>query len=141
MRASLLVFVVSLIARAAAPVNTLANFPNSMVYAVETDTAGNIYVAGLLGNFDKANPFVAKLSPTGQTLYNTVFAGSDFGIAWGVAADSSGNAYVFGTTRRIFRLRSVLCKPRCKGSLRGSSRSSTRTAQSCTPPLSSARPR
>ena len=42
MKLSLLVFAASLIARAAAPVTTLANFPNSMVYAIQTDAAGNI---------------------------------------------------------------------------------------------------
>ena len=98
MKSFLLLFIVSLIARAAAPATTLANFPNSMVYAVQTDAAGNIYVAGSQGNFDKANPFVAKLSPTGQTLYSTTFAGSDFGIAWAIAVDAGGNVYVFGNT-------------------------------------------
>jgi hypothetical protein len=42
MRASVLVVVVSQIARAAVPVTTPANFPGSMVYAVQTDAAGNI---------------------------------------------------------------------------------------------------
>ena len=98
MKASVLIFVVSTIARAAAPVTSLANFPNSMVYAVQTDAAGNIYAAGFQGNFAKANPFVAKLSPTGQTLYSTTFAGSNFGIAWAIAVDTSGAAYVFGNT-------------------------------------------
>ena len=98
MKASLFVLAVSTIARAAAPVTTLANFPNSMVYAVQTDAAGNIYVAGFQGGFSKADPFVAKLSPTGQTLYSTTFAGSNFGIAWAIAVDASGAAYVFGNT-------------------------------------------
>src|SRR5580692_985761 len=97
MKLSLLLLLLSMIARAAAP-TTLANFPNSIVYAVQTDAAGNIYVAGLQGNFAKADPFVAKLSPTGQTLYSTTFAGSNFGIAWAIAVDSSGAAYVFGNT-------------------------------------------
>jgi uncharacterized protein (TIGR03437 family) len=97
MRSFLLLFIVSLIARAAAPV-TLANFPNSMVFAIQTDAAGNIYAAGFQGNYDKADPFVAKLSPTGQTLYSTTFAGSDFGIAWAIAVDSFGAVYVFGNT-------------------------------------------
>jgi hypothetical protein len=98
MKASLFVLAVSIIACAAAPVTTLANFPNSIVYAVQTDAAGNIYVAGFQGNFAKANPFVAKLSPTGQTLYSTTLAGSNFGIAWAIAVDSNGAAYVFGNT-------------------------------------------
>ena len=98
MKPLLFVFAVSLIARAAQPVTTLANFPNSMVYAVQTDAAGNLYVAGFQGNFAKADPFVAKLSPGGQTLYSTTFAGSGFGVAWAIAVDSSGDVYVFGTT-------------------------------------------
>ncbi len=98
MKAAWFLLSVSLIARAAAPVTTLANFPNSIVYAVETDAAGNIYVVGSQGNFAKADPFVAKLSPTGQTLYSTTFAGDNFGIAWAIAVDSTGAAYVFGNT-------------------------------------------
>jgi uncharacterized protein (TIGR03437 family) len=93
----LLLLAVSLIARASAP-TTLANFPNSMVYAIQTDAAGNIYAAGFQGNFGKANPFVAKLSPTGKTLYSTTLAGSNFGIAWAIALDSTGAVYVFGNT-------------------------------------------
>jgi uncharacterized protein (TIGR03437 family) len=98
MKPSLLVFAVLLFTRAATAATTLANFPNSMVYAVQTDAAGNLYVAGFQGNFDKADPFVAKLSPTGQTLYSTTFAGSDFGIAWAIAVDAGGAVYVFGNT-------------------------------------------
>jgi hypothetical protein len=97
MKTSFFVLAASMILRAAAPV-TLANPPNSMVYAVQTDTAGNLYVAGFQGNFNRANPFVAKLSPSGQTLYSTSFAGSNFGIAWAIAVDAKGATYVFGNT-------------------------------------------
>jgi uncharacterized protein (TIGR03437 family) len=92
------ILTVSFIARAAQPVTTLANFPNSTVYAAQTDAAGNIYVAGFQGTYTKGNPFVAKLSPGGQPIYSTIFAGSGFGIAWAIAVDSSGDVYVFGTT-------------------------------------------
>jgi uncharacterized protein (TIGR03437 family) len=97
MKTSFFVLAASVVLRAAAPV-TLANFPNSMVYAVQSDAAGNLYVAGFQGNFNRANPFVAKLSPAGQTLYSTSFAGSNFGIAWAIAVDAKGAAYVFGNT-------------------------------------------
>ncbi len=98
MKFPFLFLAVSILAQATANPTTLANFPNSMVYAVQTDAAGNLYIAGFQGNFTKANPFVAKLSPTGQTLYSTTLAGSGFGIAWAIALDSSGAAYVFGNT-------------------------------------------
>jgi outer membrane protein assembly factor BamB len=98
MKIFLLAAALSLSARAAAPVTTLGNFPNSMIYAVETDATGNIYVAGFQGNFDQADPFVAKLSSTGTTLYSTTLAGSNFGIAWAIAVDPSGAVYIFGNT-------------------------------------------
>ncbi len=98
MRVSPLVLCLSIFASASAQVTTLANFPNSMVYAVQTDATGNIYVAGFQGNFSKANPFVAKLNPAGHTLYSTTLTGSNFGIAWAIAVDSSGAVYAFGNT-------------------------------------------
>jgi uncharacterized protein (TIGR03437 family) len=98
MKLSLLIFALLLTIRAATSAATLATFPNSTVYAVQNDTAGNIYVAGFQGTFTKADPFVAKLDSTGKTLYSTTFAGSDFGIAWAIAVDSAGAAYVFGNT-------------------------------------------
>jgi hypothetical protein len=98
MKVSLLVLSLSICADASAQVTTLATFPNSMVYAVQTDATGNIYVA-FQGNFNKANPFVAKLSPTGQTLYSTTLAGSNFGIARAIAVDYSGAVYAFGNTK------------------------------------------
>jgi len=105
-RVTILTFIpaLSMIAGAVPPVTTLANFPNSMVYAVQTDAAGNIYVAGFQGNFAKAVPLVAKLSPTGQTLYSTTLAGSNFGIAWAILqplAASAIFAVVFGLLAKV----------------------------------------
>jgi len=51
MKAPLLMLAFLMITHAAEPVTTLANFPNHMVYAVQTDAAGNIYVAGFQGGF------------------------------------------------------------------------------------------
>jgi uncharacterized protein (TIGR03437 family) len=99
MKPALLFFGVSLIARAAALVTTLANLPNTTVNAVATDAAGNIYVAGeqvLLPT--TYNAFVAKLSPTGQILYSTFFSGNGFNDAYAIAVDSTGAAYIFGET-------------------------------------------
>ncbi len=98
MTSPLLVLALTVTAQAVAGAGTLANFPNAMVYAVQTDAAGNLYVAGFQGDFAKADPFVAKLSPAGNTLYSTTLTGSNFGIAWAIAVDSNANAYIFGNT-------------------------------------------
>jgi uncharacterized repeat protein (TIGR01451 family) len=82
-------------------------------YAVATDTAGNSYVAGYTastdfpattGAYKTANQgglydaFVAKYSPTGALIHTTYLGGSGDDIAYGIAADSSGNAYITGST-------------------------------------------
>ncbi len=41
---------------------------------------------------------VAKLSPTGQILYSTIFSGNRFNDAYAIAVDSTGAAYIFGET-------------------------------------------
>jgi uncharacterized protein (TIGR03437 family) len=98
MKPSLLVFAVSLIARAAAPVTTLANLPNSIVNAATNDAAGNIYIAGSQGTPATSDAFVAKLSPAGRVLYSTTFAGGSFDSAAAIAVDSTGAAYILGQT-------------------------------------------
>jgi uncharacterized protein (TIGR03437 family) len=99
MKQALPIFAVSLIARAAAPVATLANLPNSTVNAVATDAAGNIYVAGFQELMPAAyDAFAAKLSPTGQIVYSTTFGGNSFNAAHAIAVDSTGAAYIFGET-------------------------------------------
>jgi hypothetical protein len=76
------------------------------------DSSGHAYVTGhsASGNFpttsgaynrsftaDARNPFLAKLSPAGNSLvYSTGFG--IFGDSYGVDVDSSGNAYVIGNT-------------------------------------------
>jgi uncharacterized protein (TIGR03437 family) len=100
-RLPLFILAVSLIAHAAPPISTPARLPNSTVYAVATDSAGNEYLAGSQGTAaapGASYAFVAKLSPAGQILYSTTFTGTGFGIAYAVAVDSSGAAYIFGNT-------------------------------------------
>ncbi len=79
---------------------------------VAVDSTGNLYVTGQTGSadFPTANPlqpvngggydaFVAKLDVTGSTLlYSTYLGGSQFDGGFGIAVDSSGNAYVTGST-------------------------------------------
>ena len=50
-------------------------------------------------NLPKANAFVAELSPRGDALvYSTYLGGNRFDVGFGIAVDSSGNAYVSGET-------------------------------------------
>ena len=79
--------------------------------AVTVDTQGNIYVAGettspgfpvvnyyqrLLGG--GTDSFVAKLSGTGALIYSTFLGGTNDDRATAIAVDTSGNAYVAGST-------------------------------------------
>ena len=84
-------------------VQLLTSLPNGAVsYAIQLDTAGNIFVAGsfapasLQGTTDA---FVAKLPANGSKLvYFTVMAGSFLDGATALALDSDGSAYVTGYT-------------------------------------------
>ncbi len=84
------------------------------VEGIAVDAAGNAYVTGytLSSDFPGVTPaslqsasgggrdaFVAKLSPTGAALlYSTYLGGSGSDSGNGIAVDSSGNAYVTGST-------------------------------------------
>ncbi len=91
--------------------------------ALAVDSTGSAYVAGFTAsyNFPTANPaqsysgggndvFVAKLSPSGNGLvYCTYLGGSADDRAYGIAVDSSGSAYVTGsTTSQNFPVRNAL---------------------------------
>ena len=83
-------------------------------YGIAVDASGNAYVTGSTGStdFPTANPlqsahrgagtndvFVAKLDPTGSSLiYSTYLGGSRADVAYGIAVDASGNAYITGLT-------------------------------------------
>ncbi len=80
------------------------------------DSSGNTYVAGWTtsGNFPVTSAayqstlaggptfgdvFIYKMNPTGTALvYSTYIGGSNDDLGWGVAVDSSGNAYITGYT-------------------------------------------
>src|SRR5207244_4370657 len=85
---------------------------------IALDAAGNAYVTGNTSSSDfptspgayqttfgggfgsgLGDAFVAKLDPTGSALiYSTYLGGSGDDVAYGIALDSSGNAYVVGAT-------------------------------------------
>ena len=83
-------------------------------YGIAVDGDGNAYVVGqtISSNFPLKNrfegshahaegydAFVTKISPDGsQLVYSTYLGGSTTDGGWGIAVDSSGSAYVTGTT-------------------------------------------
>ena len=81
--------------------------------AIAVDSSGHVYLAGNTRStdFPTKNPyqgtngggydvFIAKLSPSGESLvYSTYLGGSDLDNAHAVAVDPLGNAYVAGTTK------------------------------------------
>ena len=83
--------------------------------AIATDSASNIYVAGVTQSADfpvtsnafqgtqratgHTTAFVFKLNPSGTALiYSTYLGGSTLETAYGLSVDSSGNVYVVGQT-------------------------------------------
>jgi len=91
----------------------LGGTSDEQAYAVATDTAGNSYVTGYTASLDfpatsgayktanqggTSDVFVAKYSPTGALIYATYLGGSGDDTAYGIAVDSSGNAYITGST-------------------------------------------
>ncbi len=78
------------------------------------DSSGNAYISGITdsvdfpttpGAYDTSynggpwDTFVTKLNPTGSSLvYSTFLGGAQADFGWGIAVDSSNNAYVSGST-------------------------------------------
>ena len=81
-------------------------------FGIAVDSSGDTYVTGLAGSpdFPTKNPlqpalgggydaFVAKINPSGSALrYSTYLGGSGTDVGYGIAVDSSANAYVVGAT-------------------------------------------
>ncbi len=82
--------------------------------AIAVDASGNAYITGSTSSNDflianafqptlspssSGDAFVTKLNPTGSPIYSTYLGGTgSFEAGWGIAADTSGNAYVTGNT-------------------------------------------
>lgn len=86
---------------------------SEVAYAVATDPSGNMYITGSTSSTDlptttgtpatrfgggALDTFVAKFSASGALLYSTYLGGSGDEVAYGIAVDSLGNAYVTGNT-------------------------------------------
>ncbi|MEN3332223.1 MAG: hypothetical protein V7641_1588 [Blastocatellia bacterium] len=82
-----------------------------IAYGVAVDGAGNAYVTGtttsanfptlnafqpIIGDTFAGDAFVTKLNSSGTLAYSTFLGGADMDIGWGIAVDSTGNAYVTG---------------------------------------------
>jgi hypothetical protein len=82
-------------------------------FKIAVDTSGNAYVTGQIGSTDFPTTsgafdttfngyydiFVTKLNASGTSLlYSTYLGGSGYEYSWGIAVDSSGNAYLTGNT-------------------------------------------
>ena len=103
----------------------LGGSSEDLVHAIAVDSQGNVFLAGETAspNFPVTagalqtkqagvpgndcsiftgcyypDAFVTKLDPSGQIVYSTYLGGSGPDIAYGIAVDASGNAYVAGTT-------------------------------------------
>jgi uncharacterized protein (TIGR03437 family) len=81
-------------------------------HGIAVDVQGNAYITGSTGSLDfplknpvqakfagSGDAFLTKLSASGATLlYSTYLGGTGTDVGNGIALDSSGNAYVVGTT-------------------------------------------
>ncbi len=97
---------------------------------VAVDGSANAYIVGrtISTDFNTRNPlqtnnrgefdaFVTKVGLTGQLVYSTYLGGASDDLGFGIAVDSSGNAYVTGDTRSTdFNTKSPL-QPANRGGL------------------------
>jgi hypothetical protein len=82
-------------------------------FRIAADAGGNAYIAGQAGSADFPNTlnlfhpvnttnvdaFLTKISSNGLAfMYSALFGGSNHDVAWDVAVDQPGNAYVVGIT-------------------------------------------
>jgi hypothetical protein len=78
---------------------------------IAVDRQGNSYIAGYTASSDfptfhalqpvaggSGDAFVAKFDPSGALVYSTYLGGNNMEIAWGIAVDDQGAAYVVGMT-------------------------------------------
>ena len=103
----------------------LGGSSNDTVHAIAVDTQGSVYLAGETVSPDfpvtpgalqqkhggvpgndcsiftgcyMPDAFVTKLDASGKIVYSTYLGGSSYDVAYSIAVDAQGNAYVAGTT-------------------------------------------
>jgi uncharacterized protein (TIGR03437 family) len=103
----------------------LGGSSNDTVHAIAVDTQGSVYLAGETVSPDfpvtpgalqqkhagvpgndcsiftgcyMPDAFVTKLDASGKIVYSTYLGGSGYDVAYAIAVDAQGNAYVAGTT-------------------------------------------
>jgi photosystem II stability/assembly factor-like uncharacterized protein len=84
--------------------NSIAVDPSGNIYITGKTSSANFPIASALqpvkGSLDDA--FVAKFNPSGSALiYSTYLGGNSDDVAWGIAVDSTGAAYVTGYTNSL----------------------------------------
>jgi uncharacterized protein (TIGR03437 family) len=109
-----------------------------VAYAIAVDSAGNAYVAGGTSSSDfpvttaafqttyagppndpgapdpAGDAFVSKFSPLGASVWSTYLGGSLSDVAYAIALDSGGNAYIAGVTESSDFPKSGAFIPTCR---------------------------
>ena len=103
---------------------------NESGYSIAVDSSGNAYITGYTNsaNFPttagadqtlfgggSGDAFVTKLNSAGTVLYSTYLGRSNWDYGYGIAVDSSGNAYITGFTADIAGTNSSINFPTTAG--------------------------
>jgi len=81
--------------------NSSANAQGAHILALDPVSPSSTIYVGFTGTGSFEHAFAAKLDPAGSILWATLIAGSIQDQALAVAVDSTGNAYVAGTTNSL----------------------------------------
>ncbi|MFX1277000.1 MAG: SBBP repeat-containing protein [Promethearchaeota archaeon] len=78
---------------------------------IALDSSGNAYVAGWTNSFGTLGTDIClvKFNPTGGVEWNHTWGGSGYDYGRGIALDSSGNAYIVGSTVRVEAYNDDMC--------------------------------
>ena len=69
-------------------------------FGVAVDSSNNVYIGGRTRSFGAGNNdmLLVKYDSSGVQQWNRTWGGTDYDLSWGVAVDSSNNAYLAGHT-------------------------------------------